>query len=115
MLSTYLSDEKAFIYFSCKTRRIGAVGDVGAVWKIILKCVGSLRHCCVDYTKLANERAEKVYREHGNEDLCSIKCGAFLGHPGEHNLLKKESSPYYWLMTVTVSTTDNYQCVNVNN
>jgi hypothetical protein len=30
----------------------GAVGDVGAVWKIILKCVGSLRRGGVDYIKL---------------------------------------------------------------
>jgi hypothetical protein len=55
-----MSDEKAYIYFSCKTRRKGAVWDVGAVWKIILKCGGSLRRCCVDYIKLASERAEKV-------------------------------------------------------
>lgn len=115
VLSTYMSDEKACIYFSCKTRRKGTAGDVGAVWKIILKCDGSLRRCFVDYTKLANERSGKVYCEHGNEDLGSIKCGEFLGHPGEHHLLKTESSPYCWLMSVTLSTTDKYQWVNENN
>jgi hypothetical protein len=61
----YMSVEKAYIYFSCKNRRKGAVGDVGAVWEIILKGVGRLRRCCVDYMKLASERAEKVYCEHG--------------------------------------------------
>jgi hypothetical protein len=55
-----LRDGKADIYFSSKTKRKGAVGDVGAVWKIILKCVGSLRRCCVDYIKLSCESAEKV-------------------------------------------------------
>ena len=103
------------LYFSCKTRRKGAVGDIDVVWKIILKCVGSLRRCCVDYTKLASESTEKVYCEHGNEELGSIKCGEFLGHPGEHHLLKTEFSPHCWLMSVTLSTTDKYQCVNVNN
>jgi len=110
-----MSDEKACIYFTCKTRRKGAVGDVGAVWKIILKCVGSLRFCCVDYTKLASEHAEKIYCEHGNEDLGSVKCGEFLGHPGEYHVLKTESSPSCWLVSITLSETDKYQCVNVNN
>jgi hypothetical protein len=98
----YCSDEKAYIQFSCKTRRKGAVGDVGAVWNILLKCVGSLRRCCVDYIKLASERAEKVFCEHGNEDLGSIKCSEFLGHPGEHHLLKMESSTCCWLVSVSL-------------
>jgi hypothetical protein len=89
----YMINEKAYIYFSCKTRRKGAVGDVGAVWKIILKYVVSLRRCCVNYIQLASERADTVCCEHGNEDLGSIKCGEFLGHPGEYHLLKRASSP----------------------
>ena len=98
----YTSDEKAYIYFSCRTRGKGAVGDLGAVWKIILKCVGSLRCCCVDYIKLVSERAKKVYCEHGNEDLGSIRCGEFLGHPGEYHLLRTESSPCCWLVSVSL-------------
>jgi hypothetical protein len=98
----YMSDKKVYLYFSCKTSRKGAVGAVGAVWKITLKYVGSLRRCCVDYIQLVSERAEKVYCEHGNEGLDSIKFGEFLGHPGEYHLLKKESSPCCWLVSVSL-------------
>jgi hypothetical protein len=98
----YTSDEKTYVYFSCKTRRKGSVGYAGAVWKIILKSVGSLRRCCVDYKKLASERVEKVYCGFGNEDLGPIKCGEFFGHPSEYHFLKTESSPCSWLVSVSL-------------